>query len=94
MIEGHVGDNPIEPGVEAALKPESVQILVNPHETFLVDVPSILGAMNQIKGQSKYIAIIAPNEVVERQAVSCLGLADKHLLVRDLHRRCLSRISF
>src|SRR6202021_283719 len=92
-IEGHVGDNPIEPGVEAALKPESVQVLVNPHEAFLVDVPGILGTMNQIEGQPQNLSIIAMHQLLECQTIARLRIAHETLLFSNPRRRCLARIS-
>src|SRR5580704_3362672 len=93
VIERHVGDNPVKPGVEAALKPESVQILVNPHETFLVDVPGILGTMNQIEGQPQNLSIIAMHQLLECQTIARLRIADETLLFSNPRRRCLARIS-
>ena len=94
MVERHVGHDSVEPSVEAALEPETVQISIDAQKALLVNVAGVFGAMNQIQRQPQDVAIVAPDQVVKRQAVSGLSLTDKRLLVRELHRSCLSRISF
>ena len=69
-----------------------MQIPIYPEKALLVDVAGVLGTMNQIKRQPQDVAIVAPHQIVERQAVSRLSLADHRLLVREFHRSCLSRI--
>src|ERR1700683_3553288 len=92
MIERDVRDNPVKPGVETAFKSEAVEIPVNPQETFLVNIPRIFAAMNQVQCQTQYFAVIAPHELLERQTVSRLRVPNERVIVRNLHR-CVARIS-
>jgi hypothetical protein len=93
VVEGDVGNDSVEPSVEAALKPESVQILVNPHETFLVNVPGIFGTMDQIEGQPQNLSVIAMHQLLERETVARLRIAHETLLFSNPRRCCLARIS-
>src|SRR5579862_2636221 len=93
VVEGHVGNDSVEPGVKAALKSEPVQILVNPHETFLVNVPGILGTMDQIESQPQNLSVIAMHQLLKGQTVARLRIAHESLLFCNSCRRCLARIS-
>ena len=46
VIERHISHDSIQPGVEAALEPETVQIPVNPEKALLVDIPGVLRTMD------------------------------------------------
>jgi hypothetical protein len=92
MIERNVCDDPVKPGVKAALEPEAMEIPVNPQEAFLVNISRIFAAMNQIQGEPQHFSVIAPDELLEGQTVSRLRIPNERMIVRNLHR-CVARIS-
>src|SRR5258708_23384496 len=49
VVQAHVGDDAVEPGIEAALEAETVYVAINLEEGFLVDVSGILGALHQVQ---------------------------------------------
>ena len=53
--------------IAADAEPEAVQILVNPHETFLVNVPGIFGTMDQVQSQTQHLAVVAVDQFLERE---------------------------
>ena len=48
MIKRYVCGDPVEPSVKAALKAEPMQIPIDTQESFLVNVPGIVGSMNKV----------------------------------------------
>jgi len=93
VVQANIGNDAVQPGIEAALKPEPVQIFVDPHETFLVDVTGVFGTMNQIEGQAQNLAVIAVHQLLECQTVARLRTPYESLLFCKLRCRCLARIS-
>jgi len=93
VIEGHVGHNPIEPGIETALEPEAMQIAIGAQEAFLINVARIFRTMHQIQRQAENIAVVTADEFLKRQAIAGLSFTDEALLLRKPRRRCLARIS-
>src|ERR1700722_15678761 len=47
LIEAHVGDDPVEPGVETALETKAVEIAVNLEERLLINVARVFRALHQ-----------------------------------------------
>src|SRR6185312_634937 len=43
LIQAQVRRNPVQPGVEAAIEAEMIQVAVHPQERFLVHIPGIFG---------------------------------------------------
>src|ERR1019366_8649788 len=84
VVERYVRHHAVQPSVKAAFKPKAVQVPVNPQKTFLIDVAGIFGAMNEIPCQAQDVAIVSADQVLERQAVTRLGLTDECLLLRAL----------
>ena len=70
-----------------------MQVPVGAQETFLINVASVLGAVNQIQRQTQDVAIVPADQVLKSQPVTRLGLTDQCLLFAELHCRCLARIS-
>jgi hypothetical protein len=93
VIERHIRNDPVKPRIEAALEPEAVQIPVHPQETFLVNVASVFGPMDQVQRQSQNLTVVPVDQLLERYPVSCLRMADEPVLLRHLHRCCLARIT-
>src|ERR1700730_5777061 len=56
MIEAHVGNDAVEPGVEAALEAETVKISVDFEESFLIDIAGVFGPLHQIQREPQDVA--------------------------------------
>ncbi len=94
MIERHVRHDSIQPRIKTALKPEAMQVAINSEEAFLINIARVFGSVNQVHRQAQNFAVVAPNQFLECQAISCLGVPDERVLLRKLQHRCLARISF
>src|SRR5712671_1971496 len=82
MIQAHVRDNPIQPGVEAALKAEAMQVAVDLQESFLVNVARVLGTLHQIQRQPQHVAVVPAHQFLKRSSVSNLRFRDYTALVQ------------
>src|SRR5260370_15656865 len=58
VVQANVRHDAVEPGIEAALEAETVKIAVNLEESFLVNVPCILGAFHPIERQAQDVAVV------------------------------------
>ena len=82
MVQADVRDNAIEPGVKAAFETEAVQVAVDLQKGFLVDVTGVLGALHQVQGQAQDVAVITPDQLLEREAATGLSFLDKGALFK------------
>src|SRR5580704_17831436 len=82
MVEADVGDDAIKPGVKAAFETEAVQVAVDLQEGFLVDVTSVLGALHQVQGEAKDVAVVTADKLLEREPAAGLGFLDKGALFK------------
>jgi hypothetical protein len=49
MVEAHIGDDAVQPGVKAALKPETVQVAIDLQKGFLIHIVGIFGPLHEIE---------------------------------------------
>ena len=77
LVEAEVGDDPVQPGVEGALKPEVAEVAVRFEERLLVDVLRILLVAEHVQRESENGLIVAADERVEGRAVAALRFADE-----------------
>jgi hypothetical protein len=61
MIEAHVGDDAVEPGIKAALEAKPVKVAIDLQKGVLVHVPCVFLALHQIQSQSQHVAVVAVN---------------------------------
>src|SRR6266852_4860299 len=80
VVKADIGDNAVKPGVETAFEAESVEIAVDLEEGFLVDVAGVLGALHQVQGETKDVAVVAADQLLEREPTAGLGFLDKSAL--------------
>src|SRR5207249_10212496 len=76
LIEAHVGDDAVEPGVEAAFEAEAMQVAVNLEEGLLIDVARVFRPLHQVQGQAQHVAVEAANQFLESDTVA--GLRFRH----------------
>ena len=88
MIERHIRHDTIEPGIEAALETEAVQVFVHPQESFLINVAGIFGAMHEVERQAQDLAVVPSHQFLECQAITGLRIANQPVLFDNLGRRC------
>src|SRR6266704_2535442 len=80
--ETTVRHNAVQPGIKTAFESEAVQIAVNLQESFLIDVPCILGPLHQIQRQPQHVAVESAHQFLESRAVSGLSLDDEGPFVK------------
>lgn len=76
MVEANVRYDPVQPRVETAFEPKPVQIPENFQKGFLVNVPSVFGALHQVQCQPQHVSIVPANQFLERRSASGLRLFD------------------
>src|ERR1700686_730472 len=81
VIEAQVRHDPINPGVEGTLEPETSNVLVSLQEGVLVDVLGILLGSGEMEGEPQYRLVVMTDKFLEGGAVSALGLSDQHRVV-------------
>src|SRR6266404_6909870 len=82
MIQANIGDDAVQPRVEAALEAEAMQVAINLQERFLVNVARVLRTLHQIQRQSQHVPVIPAHQFLERSAVSGLRFRDYAALVK------------
>src|SRR5258708_19257182 len=65
VIQADVGDDAVEPGVKAALETKTMEIAVNLEESFLVDLPGVLGALHNIKPHTHAVPTMPTQHFLE-----------------------------
>jgi hypothetical protein len=58
MIEADIGHDAVEPGGEAAIEPERMQVPVDPQEGLLVDIAGLLRRTEEVNGDAEDILVI------------------------------------
>src|SRR5216684_4216288 len=81
VIQADVGDDAVEPGIEAALEAETVEIAVDLEEGLLVDVPGVLGALHQVQRQAQDVPVEAAHQFLESRTAARLRFRDQGPLV-------------
>src|SRR6266550_2614844 len=81
MVQADVGDDAVEPGVEAALEAETVKIAVDLEECFLVDVPGVFGALHEIQSQAQDVPVEAAHQFLESRTTARLRFRNQGPLV-------------
>jgi len=56
LVQANICYNAIYPGIEAALKTEAGQILINFQERFLIDVAGVFRPVQNVQGDPQYVA--------------------------------------
>src|SRR5579885_228248 len=77
LVQTQVGHNPVDPGVERALKPEIPDIPEGLKKSLLMDVLRILLRARKVQGQSQYRLIILTHQNVKGSAGALLGFANQ-----------------
>src|ERR1035437_7791288 len=80
VVQAKVGDDPVEPGVERALKPEVSQVAIGLQERLLVDVLGVLLVAQHVQRQAQDRLVETAHQRVERGPVSALRLADEVII--------------
>ena len=65
MIEADIGDDTVHPGIKAALEAETRQIFVNFQESFLINVASVFGLVQDVQGNAQDVAVVAVHELLQ-----------------------------
>src|ERR1700686_736993 len=81
VIEAQVRHDPINPGVEGTLEPETSNVLVSLQEGVLVDVLGILLSSGEMEGEPQYRLVVMTDKFLEGGAVSSPGLSEQHRVV-------------
>ncbi len=81
VVQTNVGNDAIQPGIEAAFETETVEIAVNLEERFLVDVPGVFGALHQIERQPQHVTVVAAHQFLESRAAAGLCYRDQGPLI-------------
>src|SRR5450631_3545418 len=81
VIETQVGHNPVNPGVEGTLEPETADVFVSLEEGVLVDVLRVLLGPGEMESQAQHRLVVVTHEFLEGAAVSPLSLSDQHRVI-------------
>src|ERR1700676_285415 len=58
LVQAYVGDDAIEPGIEAALEAETMQVAVHLEERLLINVAGVFRTLHQVHAQAKHAAAV------------------------------------
>src|SRR5258708_5607999 len=72
MIEANIGHNTVQPGVEAAIEAEGVNIAIDPQKRFLINIPRVFGRPHQVHGEPEDTLIVRANKTLEGVLVAAL----------------------
>ena len=86
MVKAQIGHNPVNPGIERALKPEAGQIYVGAQKRLLVNILAIFMRAGQMDGKAQHWPVIIANQFLERRGIALLRLADQREIVRPARR--------
>src|SRR5207245_3235999 len=81
VIKAQIGHDPVNPGVEGALKTKAADVLVGLEEGVLVDVLSFVLGAGEMKSEPQHRLVVMPHQFLEGSAVAKLRLADQHRIV-------------
>ncbi len=82
MIQANICNDAVQPGVEAALEAEAMQVAINLQESLLINVARVLGTLHQIQRQPQHVPVIPAHQFLERSTVPRLRLRDYAALVK------------
>src|SRR5215470_16035714 len=86
VVQADVGDDAVEPGVEAALEAETMKIAVNLEKSFLINVAGIFRAFHQVQGEAQNIAIETADQFLKSGPVASLRFRHQSSLVEIRQR--------
>ena len=77
VIETDIGHNAVQPGVETTVETKRMEVLVDPQEGFLVDIPGVLRGAKQVHGNAQDILVVTAHQCLERLGISTLSCSDQ-----------------
>src|SRR5581483_7124363 len=81
MVEAKIGDDPVNPRIERALKPEIAYAFVGFEERILVNVLGVLFRACEVESETQDCLIVMAHEFFERRAVPALRLSHQLRIV-------------
>src|ERR1051325_8145234 len=72
VVQANIGHDPVKPGMETTVKAKCMQVLVNPKESLLVDIPGILWRSQKVEGDPYNILIVCTDQRFERLCIPAL----------------------
>jgi hypothetical protein len=85
MIEGHIRNDPVEPGIELSIAPESGQGVICPDQGILHDIVRCLLVLHETVGNVVGLPHVALDQTAKCVTVPVLRLTDQLLLVSSGH---------
>lgn len=82
-VQAKVGDDAVEPGVEAAIEAEGVEIAMDAEEGLLVDIAGVLLGAQEVEGEAEDGLIVGVDELLEGELVARLRRSDECRFVRQ-----------
>src|SRR3954453_15750945 len=76
LIQTYVCYDPVQPGVEAAIEPERMEVPEDPEKSLLIHVSCVLRRPEEVHGKSKHTLVVGPYQLLERVLVTRLGRPD------------------
>ena len=77
VVEADIGNNPIQPGVERTIEPESVEVPVDLQKSLLVDIARFIRRPQKVHGDAEDTLVVGPHQTLESILVALLGRADQ-----------------
>jgi hypothetical protein len=72
-VQAQISDNPVQPGMKAAVESKCMQVLEHPQKRLLINIVGVLGRPKQIHGQPQDVLIVQAHQLLEGALIAPLS---------------------
>src|SRR6266446_6296121 len=91
MVQTNVRHNPVKPRMKAAIKPERMDVPIDPQEGFLINVTRVLRRPEQVHGEPQDTLVVGADQLLEGILVTALDSANYGGFVHLSNSPCAHR---